>query len=461
MAADNGEAEPKTEEGPVIDSVEAADKPARPLWAKGAVDLSVAVQTFCAGDDVLCDRALFLHDVRASVAHANGLARVGVLAEAERAQLVELLRELAEAFTSGAFVLDARYEDGHSAIEAFLVEKAGEVGKKIHTARSRNDQVLVAQRLFVKEQLAAARGACVTTARALLDRAHATGDVVMPGYTHLQRAMPTTLAAWLAGHAEGFLDDVQALDAAVGLADANPLGTGAGFGVSLGLDREGVRSELGFGRVVVTAQAAQNGRGKIELFALQALHLAALDVRRLAWDLSLFAMSEIAFVRLPDRYTTGSSLMPNKRNPDVVELLRALPSVVEGAIAEAQGVLGLPSSYHRDLQVTKAPVVRACARVNAGLALVPDLVEALAFDEEKMAAAITPDMFATDRALDLVSQGVPFRDAYVRAALEIGGEGGHRTAEESVAARVSLGGAGNLGLELLDERLRSLSAGQL
>jgi argininosuccinate lyase len=423
-----------------------------PLWQKGALDLDAAVQRFCAADDVIVDRELFPFDVRATAAHTAGLGRIGVLTADEVARLHELLDELLARFSDGRFVVDERFEDGHTAIESFLTERSGELGKKVHTARSRNDQVLVAARLWLKDRLEQLSSTTTAAASACIDAARSTQGVVMPGYTHLQRAMPSTVAAFFVGHAESLLDSRDAARAAAQLVDRNPLGTGAGFGVSLALDRDGVTADLGMQSVVVSPQAAQNSRGKVELFALQALHLATLDVRRLAWDLSLFSTAEFGFVALPDRYTTGSSLMPNKRNPDVVELLRTLPAVVEGAIAETQAVLSLPSSYHRDLQATKAPVVRAFARALQGLRLLPALVQNLRFDESALRAAVSPDMHATDRALELVVQGLPFRDAYKQAAAEIPTYAG-RSIDESVQRRVSLGGAGNLGLDRIVARL--------
>jgi argininosuccinate lyase len=425
-----------------------------PLWQKGTLELDVEVQRFCAADDVVVDRELFPFDVRATAAHTAGLGRIGVLDAAEVARLHELLDDLLVRFNEGRFVVDDRFEDGHTAIESFLIEHSGELGKKVHTARSRNDQVLVAARLWLKDRLLQLATTTTAAAVACIDQAKLTQDVVMPGYTHLQRAMPTTLAAFLLGHAESLLDSRDAARAASQLVDRNPLGTGAGFGVSLPLDRDGVTADLGLRDVVVSPQAAQNSRGKIELFALQALHLATLDVRRLAWDLSLFSTAEFGFVALPDRYTTGSSLMPNKRNPDVVELLRTLPAVVEGALAETQAVLSLPSSYHRDLQATKAPVVRAFARALQGLRLVPSLVQNLRFDAAALRAAISPDMHATDRALELVVQGMPFRDAYKQAAVEIPTYA-DRSVDDSVHRRVSLGGAGNLGLDRIVARLQA------
>ena len=427
----------------------------RPLWDKGEAAIDAAAQRFCAGDDVVLDRALLPYDIRASEAHVAGLARIGLVSADEAAQLIAGLGELGERVARGAFVLDDRFEDGHSAIEWFLGERLGEVGRKVHAGRSRNDQVLVALRMYVRERLATLAGECVAIAEVCLARARATTAVALPGYTPLQRAVPSSFAALLAGHAEAMLDDVEVARAATTVINACPLGTAAGYGVNLPLDRDGVARELGFSRVQVSPVYAQNSRGKLELLAVQALHQALLDVRRLAWDLSLFATAEFGFVRLPDAYTTGSSIMPNKRNPDVVELLRALPAVAEGAMSELSAILSLPSGYHRDLQATKGPVIRAFERGLQGLALVPALIASLELLPATMRAAIDPELHATDRAIELTREGVPFRDAYRRAAAEMH-DLADRAPEASLAARVSLGGAGNLGLERLAARLAAL-----
>ncbi|HEY8380167.1 MAG TPA: lyase family protein, partial [Nannocystis sp.] len=237
----------------------------RPLWDKGTSALDAAAQRFCAGDDVILDRQLILYDIRASAAHVRGLARIGVLTAGEADALVAGLADLEAAYTSGAFVLDERFEDCHSAIEFFLSERLGDVGRKVHTGRSRNDQILVAVRLFLKDALAAARARCRDAADACLRRAEATQDVPLPGYTHLQRAVPSSLAALFAGHAEAFLDDADIVRAAARILDACPLGTAAGYGVNLPLDRDGVAAELGFVRVQVSPVYAQNSRGKLEL----------------------------------------------------------------------------------------------------------------------------------------------------------------------------------------------------
>ena len=335
------------------------------------------------------------------------------------------------------------------------MERLGDVGKKVHTGRSRNDQVLVALRLFVRDALERIGHEVKNAAEAFLDRAEAEAMTPMPGYTHLQRAVPSSVGLWLAGFAEALIDDAALVKATALWIDACPLGTAAGYGVNLPLDRQGVSDELGFGRLLVNPVYAQNSRGKMELQALMALLQALLDVRRFAWDLSLYTTAEFGFVKLPAEYTTGSSIMPNKKNPDVVELLRAAPAPVLGALAEVESVLSLPSGYQRDLQATKGPILRALAHGIDALSLVPALVRKMSFDRERMAAAITPELYATDVAVELAAQGVPFRTAYRQVADGLAALGG-RGPEESLRARVSPGATGDLMLGVLRERLRAV-----
>lgn len=427
----------------------------QPLWSKPGTVVDARIMRFLAGDDVLLDRELFVHDLRASAAHAAGLGLIEVLSAGEVAAIQSQLTRLQQAFECGEFVLDARFEDGHSAIEAWLTEHLGEVGRKIHTGRSRNDQVLVASRLWLKERLAELIALTRICADVALTRAADEADAYLPGYTHLQRAVVSSRGLWWAGWAEGFIDDAQLARDALRLIDANPLGTAAGFGVNLPLPRDAVTEQLGFARLQVNPAAAQLSRGKYERVALGALAAALGDVRRLAWDLSLYTTSEFGFVRLPDEYTTGSSIMPNKRNPDVVELLRASPAITIGAIAELDALLGLPSGYQRDLQYSKAPVLRAVRRGLDALALVPELMRRLTWDEARISAAIEAPMFATDVAIEQALAGVPFRDAY-RAAARSEQNLVERTPQASIAARVSPGGCADLRLDLLKERLAAL-----
>jgi argininosuccinate lyase len=428
--------------------------PAGLLWQKEGVAVDARIQAFLAGEDVLLDRQLLPYDIRASRAHAEGLGRVGILSGDEVGALCAELDRLAEDVEAGRFVLDARYEDGHSAIEARLIEVLGDTGRKIHTGRSRNDQVLVASRLWLRDQLAILRGQCAAAAEVALRRAAAEMQLPLPGYTHLQRAMVSSAGMWWAGWAESFIDDAQLAADSAGWVDANPLGSASGFGVNLPLDRDFTTERLGFGRLQVSATYAQLSRGKFELQALSALAQALLDLRRLAWDVSLFLSAEYGFCTLPAQYTTGSSLMPNKRNPDLVELLRASYGVVAGARSEIEALLALPSGYHRDLQFSKPPLLRAFNHGLAAIQLLPPLLAELAWQPSAMRAAIDDGMYATDRAMELARAGVPFREAYQCAARAVEGE--QRSPEASLDARSSPGGAAQPMLERLQARLDGL-----
>ena len=427
----------------------------RPLWSKGHDALDAQIMAFLAGQDVLLDRHLFLYDVRASRAHVQGLGRIGLLRPDEVHQLDQALHTLAQRFERQELVLDARFEDGHSAIEAELTEALGELGKKVHTGRSRNDQVLVASRLMLRDALHQGAQRCARIARVALDRAHQGPDLPMPGYTHMQRAVPSSTSMWMAAWAEAFLDDAVLIQDTARWIDANPLGTAAGYGVNLALDREHVTQALGFERMQVNPIYAQTSRGKFELQALAALSQALLDVRRLAWDLSLFTTAEFDFVALPDQYTTGSSIMPNKRNPDVVELLRAAYAPLAGARVELEQILSLPSGYHRDLQATKGPTLRAVEHALGALGLVAQLIDAIQWRPERMLAAISPETYATDRAVELAVAGVPFREAYRRTAQELD-QLGQRSPEDSLRARQSPGACADLRLDLLEARYQAL-----
>lgn len=425
------------------------------LWQKKGVVVDEAIQTFLAGDDVLLDREFIRHDITASRAHASGLRNIGVLDADEWGAIDRELQQLDVDVESGAFILDARFEDMHSAIEARLIERLAETGKKIHTGRSRNDQVLVATRLWLKAQLANARTQCVAIAQVALARARTDADVAIPGYTHMQRAMVSSGLMWWSAWAEAFIDNADRLQATSEWIDANPLGTAAGYGVNLPLDRAHVTEALGFARMQVSPVYAQLSRGKFEMAAIEALCSALLDLRRLAWDLSLFTTAEFGFVRLPAQYTTGSSLMPNKRNPDVIELLRAAYARCAASRTEIEQLMSLPSGYHRDLQFSKPAIVQAFKHGSLALQLVPPLLEALEWVPEKLSAAMDASMHATDLALELTQSGMPFRDAYRAAADPERWE--ERSAERSLHARVSPGGHADPSLEILERRLAAIT----
>ena len=426
-----------------------------PLWQKDGVRIDARIMQFTAGDDVLLDRTFFLHDIEASKAHVEALARIAVIRDDEAAALARELDALAADFRSGAFVLDDRYEDGHSAIEARLTERLGDTGRKVHTGRSRNDQILVATRLWLKERMADLVRHCRDVATTCLQRA-AHEALPMPGYTHLQRAVVSSTAMWFTGYAEAFIDDAARARDTLAWIDANPLGTAAGYGVNLPLDRAHTTRALGFARMQVSPIYAQLSRGKFELAALEALGSALLDLRRLAWDLSLFTTAEFGFVTLPVEYTTGSSIMPNKRNPDVIELMRARYASVAAARTEIEQLLSLPSGYQRDLQISKGALFHGFGQGLPALALLPDLLARFEWNGPALRAAIEPAMYATDVAIEQAAAGVPFREAYRKAAEAAGQAGVGRTPEASLAARVSPGAAGDLRLDELRARLDAL-----
>lgn len=426
------------------------------LWQKPGVTVDADIQKFLAGDDVILDREFFLHDIAASKAHAQGLQHIGILSADELSGLLRELDALAADFRSGAFVLDERFEDCHSAIESRLTERLGDAGRKIHTGRSRNDQILVATRLWLKEKLAQVAQICGDIAKVALDRAQAEATLPIPGYTHIQRAVVSSAGMWWAGWAEAFIDNAMRANDTLKLVDANPLGTAAGYGVNLPLDRAHTTQALGFARLQISPIYAQLSRGKFEMAALEALGSATLDLRRLAWDLSLFTSAEFGFVALPAQYTTGSSIMPNKRNPDVIELMRATHASVAAARTEIEQLLSLPSGYHRDLQASKGAIFHGFGRGLPALALLPALLANLEWREERLRAAMDSGMYATDVAVEQAVAGVPFRDAYRAAAASAGQAGEGRTPESSLAARTSPGAGADLQLDELRARWDAL-----
>lgn len=423
------------------------------LWSDADnQSIDTELMDFMAGADIKLDKHLFVFDIIATQAHIGGLKTIGILTDGEYQKLHDCLSQLKELFEQGDFVLDSSYEDGHSAIEFYLTQQLGDLGKKSHTGRSRNDQVLTCSRLFMKHNLKQIQSLCSTLAKQVLQLAEQHKDTAIPGYTHLQHAMPNSVGMWLAGFAESLIDDSYLLDSTLNYINSSPLGTAAGFGVPLDLPREQVAKELGFDRVQINPMYAQNSRGKFDLVVLQSLYQVMLNIRRFSWDLSLFMTQEFSFISLKKSHTTGSSIMPNKSNPDVVELMRASLSVIEGSMAQIQALISLPSGYQRDLQMSKEPMIKSVLLTKQVLKLMPGLLDALIFNKEIMANAITPEMMATDQALAQVKDGMSFRDAY--------GEAKQSTSDisyqQSLADRVSLGGAANLGLEIMQERLGEL-----
>ncbi|MEM0961584.1 MAG: argininosuccinate lyase [Bacteroidota bacterium] len=383
-----------------------------PIWHKGTA-ADDWVTRFTVGEDWRWDTILLPYDLEGTRAHAWALGQIEVLTQGEVAEIDAALDAIRSAWASGDVVVRPEDEDMHTVIERLLTDRLGSAGKKIHAGRSRNDQVLVALRLWLRDALASIASGAREAGAALCDHAERGQALLMPGYTHGQRAMPTTVAVWSAGYADLLADDLDALDAARQRANTSPWGSAAGYGVPvLGLPRDAVAQRLGFDRVQAIA-AVQLSRGKLEADAVHALVQLGLTLNRLASDLALFATAEFGFVRLPVEHTTGSSIMPQKRNPDVLELARA---TAHRLTAELHLLLTLPANlpggYHRDLQLTKEATMRAVLATQDLVTAVAAVLPGVAWQAEAMQAALSPDLFATAEALRQVESGTPFRDAY-------------------------------------------------
>ena len=385
------------------------------LWAKG-YDLNKDIESYTVGDDYILDRRLVKHDCAASIAHAKMLRKVGLLTAKELADISAGLRRIAELDAAGKFIIKPEDEDCHTAIENWLTAKYGEAGKKVHTGRSRNDQVLTALRLYEREALGELKEvlkAFEKSARALARRQ---GKVAMPGYTHMRRAMPASVAMWAGCFADAAHDDAVMTDALLKLIDQNPLGTAAGFGVPvLGLDRRYTTRELGFAKVLENPIYAQLTRSKFEPAIMNLCSQVMLTLNKMATDLVLFSMPEFGFVDLPAEFCTGSSIMPQKKNPDVLELVRGKYHIVLGEQFKVMSLAGnLPSGYNRDAQLGKGPLFAALDAALSSLRIMTTVTAGLKFVPEN--CVLPPELFATEEAYRLVKQGLPFRDAYRKVA---------------------------------------------
>ncbi len=389
----------------------------------GAIDPEALA--FTVGKDPVLDLALLEADCLGTAAHVAMLSNLPLkprlfTANERRKTMAELIR-IMRAGRRGAFAIRAEDQDVHLAVERVLTARLGDLGKRVHTARSRNDQVAVDLRLFAKMRLLDIMDAALDLTGALTDFAERHARLPMVGRTHLQPAMPSSVGLWAASFAEGLLDDLILLQAAYEFNDRNPLGSAAGYGAPLPLDRRATAAALGFREAVGNVLHAAAARGKCEAVVLSALAQTMLTLSRLAEDTILYAMPEFGYFSLPRDCTTGSSIMPQKNNPDIYELVRAKAGRVLGdATAAAVIVKGLPNGYNRDLQETKEPFMNGLETVHACLRVLAFATPRLHAHGDALARAFTPDVFATDRVLDLVRQGESFRNAYNRVKARIG-----------------------------------------
>ena len=416
------------------------------LWDKGyAIDPEI--ERFTVGEDFALDAALVRADCLGSAAHARALAKIGVLSAKDRDRLLAGLKKILADHAAGKFAIRPQEEDVHTAVEGRLTAALGDLGKKLHTGRSRNDQVLLDLRLWGKEQLHVLAERVIALVRALAAFAKKHEFVPMPGRTHMQIAMPSSLGLWAGAWAESLLDDLELVRAAHALADQSPLGSGAAYGSALALDRQMVADLLGFAKVQNNVLYCANSRGKAELAMLAACSQIMVDLSRLATDLLIGVMPEVGYFRIPKELCTGSSMMPQKRNPCGLELVRAKAAAVLAHEFAVAGILrALPSGYNRDFQETKGPTMRGLEATLGSLRVMCLTFKKLEVVEENLRKGFVPEIFATDRALELVLEGKPFRDAYREVAAHLD-ELGARDPVKNLKSKTLQGGPGNLRLD--------------
>ena len=386
------------------------------LWDKGA-PLDERVLAYTAGDDHALDERLVSYDARASIAHAEMLHAQQLLSAQDLAAIRAALEALAASHARGEWRIELADEDGQTALERLLRARLGPVGERIHLGRSRNDQVLAALRLYLRDAVGLLRAGASQVAAALEALAAREPHTPLPGYTHMQQAMPSSVALWALGFAAEVRDDAAGLEGVVRRLDKNPLGSAAGYGTpGLPLDREATRARLGFASVQQPVTAVQLSRGKAEAQLLLEITLLLQDLGRFAADVLLYATREFGFIVLPDAFTTGSSIMPQKKNPDVFELIRGRSATAQACLLEALAVCAkLPSGYQRDLQLLKFPLFRGIDLALATLDILPPAIEALAFRPADI--QLDPAIHAAEEANRLVVlEGIPFREAYRRVA---------------------------------------------
>jgi len=390
------------------------------LWQKDSTVTSDQIQQFTVGKDKEFDVLLAKYDVQGSLAHTAMLAQVGLLPVEEYNEIKKELEAIHADIEAGRFVMRDDVEDIHSQIEEMLTEKLGDAGKKIHSGRSRNDQVAVDLKLYLRAQVQEVKDAVVSLFDLLLQLSEQHKDKLLPGYTHLQLAMPSSFGLWFGCYAESFVDDMGLLAAAYDMANKNPLGSGAGYGSSFPLDRALTTELLGFQSMHYNSVYAQMSRGKTEKFVAVGLSSIAATLSRMSMDVCLYMNQNFGFINFPDELTTGSSIMPHKKNPDVFELIRAKCNRIQASPNELTLLMNnLPSGYHRDMQLTKEILFPAIEDMKACLGMAVLMLNNIEVKDDLLNDERYKYLFTVEQVNDLVNKGVPFRDAYKQVGNDV------------------------------------------
>lgn len=421
------------------------------LWQKN-YHLDQLIEQFTIGNDPILDKSLIVYDCIGSIAHAHMLMSIGILTKQEFVQLKKSLKEIIKKAEQNNFSIEQHDEDVHTAVENFLIKHLGDLGKKIHTARSRNDQVALDLRLYMRDELLGITQEVIMLCKKLVDLAESNKNIPMPGRTHFQRAMPSSWGLFFGAYAESLLDDILLLQNAYTLVNQSPLGSAAGYGVILPINRKEVADLLGFSKVQNNVVYVSNSRGKVESIVLQGLTQIMIDLSKLSTDLIIFSAPEFGYVDIPQELCSGSSLMPQKKNPDGLELVRAKSATVISNLMQTLVIIrALPSGYNRDVQETKQPLMDSFDITLNALRISAHTIAQLKINAEKCIQSFSNELFATDHALRLVQNGMPFREAYKHVAL---------TSESvpwedpvaNIQQKTHEGASGNLNLEISNKK---------
>ena len=411
------------------------------LWQKN-IQVDQAVEKYTVGKDRVMDLYLASADILGSMAHITMLESIGLLTTSELDELLTALKKLYSVAISGQLVIEEGVEDIHSQVELMLTRELGDVGKKIHSGRSRNDQVLLDLKLFTRDAIQTLVGQISELIDLLITQSNRYKDVLMPGYTHFQVAMPSSFGLWFGAYAESLTDDLQLLQAAYKICNRNPLGSAAGYGSSFPLNRQLTTDLLGFDSMNYNVVYAQMGRGKMERTVGFALAGIAATLSKLSYDACLYNSQNFGFIRLPDEFTTGSSIMPHKKNPDVFELTRAKCNLIQSVPQQITLITNnLPSGYFRDLQITKEIFLPSFGELSDCIQMVSLMMQSIKVNEHILDDDKYSLLFSVEKVNELVLQGTPFRDAYKQVGLEI--EAGNFTSDKKVS-HTHEGSIGNL-----------------
>jgi argininosuccinate lyase len=423
------------------------------LWSK-INNTDNLITEFTVGSDRMIDLHLARYDVVGSIAHAKMLASCGLITEMECSSLIKALNNILIEIENGRFTIPDAFEDVHSRVEFLLTEQLGDAGKKIHTARSRNDQSLLDIKLYLKHELIEVRRQVKALAETLLTLAEQNKNELLPGYTHYQLAMPSSFGLWFSAYAESLIDDLTFIDMSINLADRNPLGTAAGYGTSFPIDRNFTTKELGFSEMNINSVYAQMTRGKTEKTAASALAAVAATLNKMSSDIILFMNQEFNYVSFPDSITTGSSIMPHKKNPDVWELIRAKANKILAVPNElALLLVNLPSGYHRDFQLTKEIIINAVISIQQILEVAEHSILQIQIRKNILENEKYDALFTVDALNNLVCNGIPFRDAYMNISDQVKNGTFKRPAD---IPHTHLGSIGNPGINEIRARLNKV-----